>query len=209
MTDTFLALVEESIPTLRRYANALCRNPDVANDLVQDTVVRSLSARSQFMEGTNFKAWAATILRNRFFDLKRRSREALEPIETAADRHLATMPMQETAVEFNELARALPHLSPMHREILMLVGVDGMSYEESARNLGVAIGTVRSRLSRARVELRSELDREPKPQRTRLLDRSAKRATDPSHSSRRVAWYPAETRFPVAEVQATRALLSR
>jgi len=206
MADTFLALVEESIPDLRRYANALCRNADAAEDLVQDTMVRSLSARGQFMEGTNFNAWAARILRNRFLDLRRRSREALEPIETVVDRYLATMPAQETAVQFGEFTRAFACLSPIHREALMLVAVNGVSYEESAEILDVAIGTVRSRLSRARVELRSALNRGPKVQRIRSQDRHSKSTPafreNPSPIQHRIAWHPAVPQRAVAEVQA-------
>lgn len=159
MQDTFVGLVEDSIPRLRRYANALCRNTDAADDLLQDTLVRSLSARHQFQEGTNFMAWASTILRHRFFDQRRRSREAFEPAEQVIDKYRVTLPCQEAAVEFGELVRGLSQLSPSHQEVLMSVGVDGLSYEQTAEKLNLPIGTVRSRLFRARAELRSAIDR--------------------------------------------------
>jgi len=207
MADTFLALVEKSIPDLRRYANALCRDSDMAEDLVQDTMVRSLSARNQFIEGTNFNAWAVTILRHRFYDLRRRSHDAFEPIETAVDRCLATMPLQESAVQFGEFTRAFMLLSPAHREVLGLVGANGVSYEKSAEILGVPVGTVRSRLSRARMELRSALDRGPKVEPARLRARIAKRAPmleeNPNPVPRHRAWLPAVTPRPVAEIRAT------
>jgi len=207
MADTFLALVEKSIPDLRRFANALCRDADLAEDLVQDTMVRSLSARNQFIEGTNFNAWAVTILRHRFYDLRRRSRDACEPIETAMDRCLATMPLQESAVQFGELTRAFMRLSPAHREVLELVGANGVSYEKSAEILGVPVGTVRSRLSRARVQLRSALDRGPKVRPKRVRDRNAKSAPafqgNPTPIPRRRTRLPAVTPRPAAEIHAT------
>jgi len=163
MADQFDTLVEKCIPDLRGYANALCRNIDAAEDLVQDTLVRSLSARAQFVEGTNFKGWVSTILRNRFIDQRRRARESSQPIETVLDRYIVALPSQEMAVEFDELARAFWRLSPIHQEILMLVGANGLNYREAAETLGCAVGTVRSRLSRARIELRSAMASRPKP----------------------------------------------
>ena len=174
MPDKFLALVEQSIPELRRYANALCRNSDGAEDLVQDTMVRSLTARGQFVEGTNFMAWMSTILRNRFLDQRRRARESVEPVDTVVDKYLVALPNQEMAVQFDELARAFWRLSPAHREILMLVGVNGLNYQEAADTIGRTVGTVRSRLSRARAELRSAMDNQPKPRRTWLPASRAK-----------------------------------
>lgn len=159
MQDTFVGLVESSIPQLRRYANTLCRNPDAANDLLQDTLVRTLAARVQFQEGTNFMAWASTILRHRFLDQRRNARESSQPIEDVIDAYRVTLPRQESAVEFAEFARAMSRLGPAHQEILMLVGVDGLSYEQTAAKLSLPIGTVRSRLFRARAELRSAMDR--------------------------------------------------
>jgi RNA polymerase sigma-70 factor (ECF subfamily) len=163
MADQFNSLVEKCIPDLRGYANALCRNIDAAEDLVQDTLVRSLSARAQFVEGTNFKGWVSTILRNRFIDQRRRARESAQPIDSVLDQYSVAWPSQESAVEFDELARAFWGLSPIHQEILMLVGANGLNYREAAETLGCAVGTIRSRLSRARIELRYAMASKPKP----------------------------------------------
>ena len=187
MSDQFNTLVEKCIPDLRGYANALCRNVDAAEDLVQDTLVRSLSARAQFVEGTNFKGWVSTILRNRFIDQRRRSRESSEPIDHVVDRYFAVRPSQEMAVEFDELARAFWRLSPIHQEILMLVGANGLNYREAAETLGCAVGTVRSRLSRARIELRSAIDRQPTPRRIRLPARRTKGASEFLENLSRIA----------------------
>jgi RNA polymerase sigma-70 factor (ECF subfamily) len=186
MPDQFDTLVEKCIPDLRGYANALCRNVDAAEDLVQDTLVRSLSARAQFVEGTNFKGWVSTILRNRFIDQRRRSRESSEPIENVLDRCFVALPSQEMAVEFDELARAFWRLSPIHQDILMLVGANGLNYREAAETLGCAVGTVRSRLSRARIELRSAMASKPKPG-SRLPARRTKGALEFLENLSRIA----------------------
>ena len=186
MSDQFNSLVEKCIPDLRGYANALCRNVDAAEDLVQDTLVRSLSARAQFVEGTNFKGWVSTILRNRFIDQRRRVRESSEPIDNVVDRYFAVQPSQEIAIEFDELARAFWRLSPIHQEILMLAGANGLNYREAAETLGCAVGTVRSRLSRARIELRSAMASKPKPG-SRLSSRRAKGAPEFLEKLSRVA----------------------
>ena len=204
MPDTFHALIEQSIPSLRRYANALCRNPDAAEDLVQDTLVRTLSARGQFAEGTNFMGWVSTILHHRFIDLRRRTRESMEPIDKISNTYLVALPCQETVIEFDEFARAFWRLSPLHQEILMLVGANGLNYQEAGETLGLAIGTVRSRLSRARVELRFAMDHKPKSRRTRLPERRAKGAPEflknLSRVARRGAWQAAAPQGALAEM---------
>ncbi len=158
-TDAFCELLQTSIPHVRAYARSLTRNVDSADDLVQDTMVRAWSAREQFTMGTNFKAWVFTILRNRFLDQRRRDREVRERLDDIPDEKRVVAPSQEVVVQFDDMARAFWRLSPHHREILMLVGANGLSYEEAAVVIGCAVGTVRSRLSRARSELQSVLER--------------------------------------------------
>lgn len=167
MTDEFCELLQTCIPHIRAYARSLTRNADSADDLVQDTLVRAWSARTQFTMGTNFKAWVFTILRNRFLDQRRRDREIRERLDDIPDEKRVVSPSQEIVVQFDDMARAFWRLSPHHREILMLVGANGLSYEEAAVVIGCAIGTVRSRLSRARSELQAMLERHD--------DRSARR----------------------------------
>jgi len=161
------------IPDLRAFARFLCGNPTEADDLVQDALMRAWSSREQFAEGTNFKAWIFTILRNRFLDLRRRDRETMEDVETVVDERLSVRPTQETAIHFDDVARALWRLNPHHRKILMLVGANGLSYEEAAKIIGCAVGTVRSRLSRARDELKIEA--EQAESRTHMRDRTAQK----------------------------------
>lgn len=160
MTAAFCELLETSIPHVRAYARSLTRNADSADDLVQDTLVRAWSAREQFTMGTNFKAWVFTILRNRFLDQRRRDREVRERLDDVPDEKRVVNPTQEIVVQFDDMARAFWRLSPHHREILMLVGANGLSYEEAAVVIGCAVGTVRSRLSRARSELQTLLERQ-------------------------------------------------
>ena len=178
MRDEFCTLMEQSIPHLRGYARSLCRNADAADDLVQDTLMRMWSARSQFVGGTNFKAWVFTILRNRFLDQRRRDRDAFERLDDIMDERLIERPNQETAVHFDDVARAFWRLSPNHQEILMLVGANGLSYEEAAEVIGCAVGTVRSRLSRARAELQAALGRSDHQRRRRAPHRRGKGAPE-------------------------------
>jgi RNA polymerase sigma-70 factor (ECF subfamily) len=152
----------DTIPNLRGYARALTRNPERAEDLVQDALVRGWASRSQFVPGTKFRAWMFTIMRNRFFDECRCNKTPTVAIEEATS-HAALLcgPAQDSAIEFEEMASAYWQLAPNHREVLMLVGALGLEYEEAANIVGCALGTIRSRLSRARAELQNHLERGP------------------------------------------------
>ncbi len=142
-----------NIPHLRAFARFVTQNADHANDLVQDTIVRALRARHQFQPGTNFKAWTFTILRNLHVNNLRRQRLKFDSIEDGALDYFAVAPGQEARLEFQELKRGMAKLSREHREVLILVGASGFSYEEAAEICGCAVGTIKSRLSRARTEL--------------------------------------------------------
>ncbi len=141
------------IPHLRAFARFVTQNSDQANDLVQDTIVRALRAQHQFQPGTNFKAWTFTILRNLHVNNIRRRHVKLESIEEGALDVYAVSPEQEKKLEFQELRVALAKLSREHREVLLLVGASGFQYEEAAEICKCAVGTIKSRLSRARSEL--------------------------------------------------------
>jgi RNA polymerase sigma-70 factor (ECF subfamily) len=145
-------LILERMPHLVSYARALTRNRASADDLVQDTVVRILTSIEQF-DGSSFASWSGTILRNRFFDNCRRSRRHGGSVEDAAVPEMAEEPAQDFVVELDETLRVLDDLSPKHREILTMICIKEFSYERTARMLRIPIGTVRSRLSRARLEL--------------------------------------------------------
>jgi RNA polymerase sigma-70 factor (ECF subfamily) len=166
--DDFAALFRECLPHLRAYARSLSRNADVADDLVQDALLRGWAARSQFTMGTNFRAWMFTILRNRFLDECRNGRGREMRTGDLSSQDLVVGPTQEVVVEFDDMARAYWRLSPNHREIIMLAGAMGVSYEEAARIIGCPVGTVRSRLSRARTELHATLSARGSARRPRL-----------------------------------------
>jgi RNA polymerase sigma-70 factor (ECF subfamily) len=154
----FRQLLIAALPHLRAYARSLTGNADQADDLVQDTSLRLLGAQEQYREGTNFRAWAIAALRNRFIDIRRRARfhgGSIEDIDTTLFSQQAS---QETVVYFEQTAREFWRLSPAHREIITMIGINGMSYEQVARVLGCPIGTVRSRLARARAELQGAID---------------------------------------------------
>ena len=147
----------ECIPHLRAFARSLCGNRDLADDLVQDAVVRALTCSSQYTPGTNFKAWIFTILRNLYFNELRRHRGRFTSIDDLGSREPSIAETQESALEMCEFRRAFWQLSTEHREVLMLVGAGGLGYEEAAQVCDCAVGTIKSRVSRARQTLKDAL----------------------------------------------------
>lgn len=157
--------IEGHIPSLRRYARSLTGSVDRADDLVQDCLERAVTRFEQFQPGTDLRAWLFTILHNVYCDqARRRSRQGTQiPLEDC-DHLLRLPPRQGQNLELRDLQRAFASLSTDHQRILLLAGVEGFSCEETARILGVAIGTVKSRLSRARENLRlAHLRGQPAP----------------------------------------------
>lgn len=148
-----------AIAKLRGFALSLTRNADSADDLLQDTLAKGWASRSQFVPGTNLRAWMFTIMRHRFLDECRRNKCSPLPLEEVSNHAaLVSGPTQDSAIEFEEMARTYWQLASNHRQILMLVGALGLEYEEAASAIGCAVGTVRSRLSRARAELQSRME---------------------------------------------------
>lgn len=138
------------LPQLRAFARSLAGHRELADDLVQDAIVRALAAQDSFRAGTNFRAWIFTILRNLFFTERRKSRMVVQSIDSM-EHDLTPVPAsQESSVEFDDFRVALMRLPHDQREALILVGASGMSYEEAAQVSGCAVGTVKSRVSRAR-----------------------------------------------------------
>lgn len=162
-TEDFRAQIVGCLPQLRAFARVLTRNKERADDLVHDTLVRALAAEDKFQKGTNIKAWLLTILRNQHISDLRRRKVEVEPVDDLVDAALPTPPGQLASVEFGELRKALMKMSVQHREVLILVAAAGLSYEDTAEVCKCAVGTVKSRLNRARVELRRLLA-EPVPQ---------------------------------------------
>lgn len=151
-TPEFQAALVEVLPHLRAFARYLTRRREQADDLVNDTVVRALSAAQQFQPGTNFKAWTFMILRNLYYNEGRKNRGVL-PIGDTETLLLSVPPSQHAALEFCDFRRAFWQLGDDHREVLILVGASGLSYEEAAAVCNCAVGTIKSRVSRARSEL--------------------------------------------------------
>ncbi|WP_157934475.1 sigma-70 family RNA polymerase sigma factor [Microvirga ossetica] len=138
---------------LRAYAISLTKAFDRAEDLVQDTVLRALRRRESFEKGTNQKAWLFTILRNTCFSERRRARREIEDADGRLASEMATGADQESRLVLQELEAALARLPQEQREALLLVGMEGLSYEETAAALGCAVGTVKCRVNRARNRL--------------------------------------------------------
>jgi RNA polymerase sigma-70 factor, ECF subfamily len=149
----FRSALVDSIPHLRAFARSLTRNRDRADDLVHDAAVRALAAADQFTPGTNFKAWIFTILRNLYYNEGRKDHSRNVPFDEATVTEHAIPATQEAALEFCDFRRAFWQLGEDHREVLMLVGASGLSYEEAAKICDCAVGTIKSRVSRARQEL--------------------------------------------------------
>ena len=146
------------MPEIYRFARRLAGNAADADDLVQATLVRALERRGQFTTDTNLRRWLSKIMFNIFASgWRRRVRfeSSCDP-QSVIDRQV-TQPVQETRLVCAEAGEALEALEPRHRAVLMLVCVDGMAYGAAARRLGVPVGTVRSRLSRARSSLREQM----------------------------------------------------
>jgi RNA polymerase sigma-70 factor (ECF subfamily) len=150
--------IREQIPALRRYARALMRDRDGADDLVQDTLLRAINAEHQWQPGTNLRAWLFTILHNVYVGDRRKlaRRPSVVPIDSEEWR-LEAPSNQMSNVELGELDRAIALLPEHQRITLLLVGLQGMAYEEVAKIMDVPLGTVRSRLSRARTALQQQL----------------------------------------------------
>jgi RNA polymerase sigma-70 factor (ECF subfamily) len=150
--------ITQHMPHLRGIARLLARDRALAEDLVQETMLRAISHADQFQPGTNLKAWLTTILRNSYFNEKRSQRRLAEYSASTAGRASAARGQQEHRLQMRDLKRAMVHLPAAQREALALVGASGYSYEEAAKMTGCAVGTMKSRVSRARFELQSMLD---------------------------------------------------
>jgi RNA polymerase sigma-70 factor (ECF subfamily) len=141
------------LPALRAFARLLVHNRELADDVVQETVMKAWAAQASFEPGTNFRAWLFRILRNHYFTHAKRAKRVVELDPAVAERTLVSAPGQEGTVHLADLERGLGTLPPEQREVLLLYGVSGLSYEEIASVTGTPIGTVRSRLSRGRAAL--------------------------------------------------------
>jgi RNA polymerase sigma-70 factor (ECF subfamily) len=147
-----------AVPSLRAFAISLTGNRDRADDLVQDTLMRAWANLERFERGTNLEAWLFTILRNRFHSEYRSRKREVEDADGSYAARLKVQPEQGARLDFEDFRTALTKVPPDQREALLLVGAQGMSYEEAAQVTGVPVGTVKSRVNRARNRLAELLD---------------------------------------------------
>lgn len=142
-----------AIPKLRAFAISLARNVPQADDLVQDTILKAWSNIDKFDPDTNLDAWLFTILRNTFYSSLRKTRREVQDSDGIHAASLSVKPAHDGTLALMEFQHAFHKLGPEHREVLILVGALGFSCEEAAGLMGVAVGTVKSRASRARKRL--------------------------------------------------------
>jgi RNA polymerase sigma-70 factor (ECF subfamily) len=149
------AQIEALIPRLRRYARAMARDPVAADDLVQDCLVRALGKLHQWEKGTDLRAWLFTILHNQHVSLARQAARQRDSSELQKYKTgLALSPNQTVRLELRDLERAIAKLPDEQRSVILLVGLEGMGYDEAASIVNLPVGTVRSRVSRGRETLR-------------------------------------------------------
>ena len=139
-----------TIPSLRAFAFSLCGNSDRADDLVQETLMKAWINQHSFTQGTSMSAWLFTILRNVFYSEYRKRRREVEDAEGTMASRLVSVPEQNGHMDLQDLRNALQKLPPEQREALILVGGSGFAYEEAAQICGCALGTLKSRVNRAR-----------------------------------------------------------
>lgn len=149
------------MPALRAYARSLCPNQATADDMVQEALVKALDNLHRFQIGTSLRAWVFTILRNTYYTALRKSRREVEDADGVHAARLCERPSQDSVVDLEDFKRAFQLLSDDHREVLMLIGAAGLSYEEVAEICQCAIGTIKSRVNRARAKLGEALGLQP------------------------------------------------
>lgn len=141
------------LPSLRAFAISLSRNVAMADDIVQETILKAWSNLDKFDPSTNLQAWLFTILRNTYYSLLRKTRREVQDSDGTYAATMFDKPAHDGRLAYNDFQRAFDQLSPQHREVLILIGASGYSCEEAAGMMGVAVGTVKSRASRARARL--------------------------------------------------------
>ena len=149
------------IPSLRAFARGLCGNRDLADDMAQDAMTRAWAARQSYPPGSNFRAWMFMILRNHFYTTLRKNSRMVSWDPEIAERVLVVAPAQQDGLNVQDVQAALQKLPPEQREVLILIGANGVSYEEAAEIMGCAIGTIKSRLARGRVALTTLIEGRP------------------------------------------------
>ena len=143
----------EHLPAMRAFAISLTRNSAIADDMVQDTVVKAWTNIDKFEVGTNMRAWLFTILRNTCYSSRRKANREVADVDGVFTESLAEKPAHDGHMQMTDFRKALNELAVEQREALLLVGASGFSYEEAAEMCGVAVGTIKSRTNRARAKI--------------------------------------------------------
>ena len=157
VSNAFRADLLATIPSLRAFAVSLAQNSDKADDLVQETLVKAWDKHESFQPGTNLKAWLFTILRNEFYSQMRKRGREVQDSDGIMTSRLAVHPSQHGQVDLRDFRAALEQLPEDQREAIILIGASGFSYEEAAEICHCAVGTMKSRVSRARTRLQDIL----------------------------------------------------
>ena len=157
VTADFKSGLLAAIPNLRAFAVSLTHNTDRADDLVQETLVKAWDKHESFQPGTNLKAWLFTILRNEFYSQMRKRGREIQDSDGIMTARLAVHPSQHGSLDLEDFRAALERLPEDQREAIILIGASGFSYEEAAEICGCAVGTIKSRVSRARSRLQELL----------------------------------------------------
>jgi RNA polymerase sigma-70 factor, ECF subfamily len=154
---SFKAAMLAALPSLRAFAMSLSGRHDLADDLVQETVMKAWARQADFTLGTNMNAWLFTILRNLFYSQMRKRGREVQDVDGIHSSRLGVAPAHDGHMDLADFRKALDALPPDQREAILLIGASGFSYEEAASICGCAIGTVKSRVSRARLKLQEAL----------------------------------------------------
>ena len=179
ITDILVA----EIPYLRAFAISLSGSVTTADDLVQETLIKAWTKFDSFAVGTNLRAWLITILRNHFYSVYRKHRREVQDSDGIFAEQLAVRGGQESRLQMEDFKKAMEQLSPEHREVLVMIGITELSYDDAAEICGVAVGTIKSRVHRARARLAELLglrgidDIGPDPQHANILSRQSGRPT--------------------------------
>src|SRR5688572_3456164 len=158
VSAAFKADLLGAIPSLRAFAMSLAQNADKADDLVQETLVKAWDKQASFQPGTNLKAWVFTILRNEFYSQMRKRGREVQDSDGVITARLAVHPAQQGSMDLDDFRTALETLPEDQREAIILIGASGFSYEEAAEICDCAVGTIKSRVSRARSRLQEILN---------------------------------------------------
>lgn len=153
-----LDLLAPEIPHLRRWARHLARDPDLADDMVQECLLRAVTHAGQWCPGSSVRAWLFAVLKNAFISDRRQAWRRMNMVTLDSYREPSVPADQESHMDLVEVRRAFERLNQEHQEVLFTVTMEGMAYDDAAVALDVPVGTIRSRLSRARAALKREVD---------------------------------------------------